>query len=69
LFHKHDYADSGDKVVVLIGTEATVKQYIIKEDHEEFVPMSNNKNHKIIVPEEGTYMIQGKVIGVIKKYK
>lgn len=69
LFHKQDYADSGDKVVVLIGTEATVKKYVIKGDHEEFLPQSNNMLHQKIIPEEGTYMIQGKVIGVIKKYK
>lgn len=69
MFHKQDYADSGDKVVVLIGTDATVKKYIIKEDHEEFVPLSDNPDHKPIVPEVGTYMIQGKVIGVIKNYK
>jgi len=69
MFHKQDYADSGDKVVVLIGTDATVKKYIIKEDHEEFVPLSDNPDHKPIVPEIGTYMIQGKVIGVIKNYK
>lgn len=69
LFHKQDYADSGDKVVVLIGTEATVKKYVIKEGHEEFVPVSSNQEHQPIIPEIGTYMIQGKVIGVIKNYK
>jgi repressor LexA len=69
MFHKQDYADSGDKVVVLIGTDATVKKYVIKEDHEEFVPVSDNPEHQPIVPEAGTYMIQGKVIGVIKNYK
>jgi repressor LexA len=68
LFHKQGYADSGDKVVVLIGNEATVKKYTIKEDHEEFMPVSNNPEHQPIIPEEGTYMIQGKVIGVIKNY-
>lgn len=69
MFHKQDYADSGDKVVVLIGTDATVKKYVINGDHEEFVPVSDNPDHKPIVPEVGTYMIQGKVIGVIKNYK
>ena len=68
IFHKQDFADSGDKVVVLIGTEATVKKYLIKEDHEEFQPVSDNCEHQLIIPEEGTYMIQGKVIGVIKNY-
>ena len=69
LFHKQEYADSGDKVVVLLGSEATVKKYIIKEDHEEFIPVSTNSKHKPINPEEGTFMIQGKVIGVIKNFK
>jgi repressor LexA len=69
MFHKQDYADNGDKVVVLIGTDATVKKYVIREDHEEFVPLSDNLEHQPIVPEAGTYMIQGKVIGVIKNYK
>ncbi len=69
IFHKQDYADHGDKVVVLIGTDATVKKYQIHSDHEEFVPVSDNPDHKVIIPEEGTYMIQGKVTGVIKNYK
>lgn len=69
LFHRQDYADSGDKVVVLIGAEATVKKYQIKKDHEEFIPMSNNPIHQPILPELDTYMIQGKVISVIKNYK
>ena len=69
IFHKQDYADNGDKVVVLIGTDATVKKYQIHSDHEEFVPVSDNPDHKVIIPEEGTYMIQGKVTGVIKNYK
>jgi len=64
LFHRQDSADSGDKVVVLIGSEATVKKYLIKEDHEEFIPDSTNSEHQTILPEAGTYMIQGKVVGV-----
>jgi len=69
LFHRQDSADSGDKVVVLIGSEATVKKYLIKVDHEEFIPDSNNSEHQTILPQSGTYMIQGKVIGVIKNFK
>ena len=68
IFHKQEFADNGDKVVVLIGTEATVKKYLIKEDYEAFEPVSDNCEHQTITPEVGTYMIQGKVIGVIKNY-
>ncbi|MCL5093917.1 MAG: transcriptional repressor LexA [Patescibacteria group bacterium] len=66
IVRKQNYADTGEKVVALIGTEATVKKLIIKKDHLEFHPISTNKSHQPIIPERGTYMIQGKVIGVIK---
>lgn len=66
IFHKQNYADLGDKVVVLIGTEATIKKYRLGKKQEEFVPVSSNNEHQPIIPEPGTFMIQGKVIGVIK---
>jgi repressor LexA len=69
VFHKQNYADNGDKVVVLIGTEATVKRFEKRRDHAEFVPMSTNPEHQTIIPGNGTFMIQGKVISVIKNYK
>lgn len=69
VFKKQDTALPGDKVVVLIGTDATVKRVKFEKDRVVFEPMSTNKEHKIIVPKPGTFMIQGKVIGVIKNFK
>lgn len=66
---KQNYGEEGDKVVALIGTEATVKKIHLTKDGVSFVPMSTNSDHKKIIPEAGTFMIQGKVIGVIKNFK
>jgi repressor LexA len=68
VFRKQSTALPGEKVVVLIGTEATVKQVKFEKDRVVFEPMSTNKDHKVIVPKPGTFMIQGKVIGVIKNF-
>ncbi len=68
IFHKQNSAEDGEKVVVLIGSEATVKKYRVDKEHKRvvFQPMSDNPTHSPIVPELGTFMIQGKVIGVVK---
>ena len=66
IFHKQDHAENGDKVVVLIGSEATVKKFVKEKKRAIFMPMSKNPTHCPIVPEQGTFMIQGKVIGVMK---
>jgi repressor LexA len=68
IFHKQNVAEEGDKVVVLIGSEATVKKYRVDKEHKRvvFQPMSDNPTHAPIIPELGTFMIQGKVIGVVK---
>lgn len=68
VFKKQSTALPGDKVVVLIGTEATVKRIKFEKDKVIFEPVSTNKEHKPIVPRPGTFMIQGKVIGVIKNF-
>jgi repressor LexA len=68
VFKKQSTALPGDKVVVLIGTEATVKRIKFEKDRVVFEPVSSNKEHKVIVPRPGTFMIQGKVIGVIKSF-
>jgi len=68
IFHKQNTAEEGDKVVVLMGSEATVKKYRVDKEHQRIVfqPMSDNPTHAPIIPELGTFMIQGKVIGVVK---
>lgn len=69
VFKKQSTALPGDKVVVLIGTEATVKRIKFEKDRVLFEPVSTNKEHRAIVPKPGTFMIQGKVIGVIKNFR
>jgi repressor LexA len=68
VFRRQNTAIPGDKVVVLLGTEATVKRIRFEKNKVIFEPVSTNKEHKMIVPKPGTYMIQGKVIGVIKNF-
>lgn len=69
IFKKQNTALPGDKVVVLIGSEATVKRVKFEKNRVLFEPVSSNKEHKPIAPAPGTFMIQGKVIGVIKNFK
>lgn len=68
VFRKQNSGLPGDKVVVLIGTEATVKRLRLDKNRVVFEPVSSNKEHKPIIPKLGTFMIQGKVIGVIKNF-
>jgi len=68
VFRRQSTALPGDRVVVLIGTEATVKKIKFDGKKVSFIPVSTNKDHKPIVPRPGTFMIQGKVIGVIKSF-
>lgn len=68
VFRKQNEASEGDKVVVLIGTEATVKKLKKSGGKVIFEPMSTNPKNKAIIPDPGTFMIQGKVIGVIKSF-
>lgn len=68
VFKKTNTALPEDKVVVLIGTEATVKKVKFEKNKVVFAPMSTNKEHQPITPKPGTFMIQGKVIGVIKNF-
>lgn len=68
VFRRQNTALPGDKVVVLIGTEATVKRVKFDKNRVIFEPVSTNKEHKPLVPRPGTFMVQGKVIGVIKNF-
>jgi repressor LexA len=69
VFRRQNTAIPGDKVVVLIGTEATVKRVKFDRNKVIFEPVSSNKEHKPLVPKPGTFMVQGKVIGVIKNFQ
>ena len=68
VFHKQEYADNGDKVVVLLGNEATCKKFVVEKNKPIFRPMSSNPANTDIIPDENTFMIQGKVVNVIKSF-
>jgi repressor LexA len=68
VFHKQEYADNGDKVVVLLGNEATCKKLVVEKNQPIFRPVSSNPANTDIIPDENTFMIQGKVINVIKSF-
>lgn len=57
-------ADNGERVVALIGDDATVKEFQRKGDKVVLVPRSSNPAHKPIIL-EGDFMVQGVVINSI----
>lgn len=59
-------ADTGDKVVALIGDNVTIKMYDKKDGKRILLPNSTNKTHQPIIPEEGD-SVQGVVQEVIKR--
>ncbi len=59
-------ADTGDRVVALLGDNVTIKMYDKKDGRRILVPKSKNSKHKIIYPEEGD-SVQGIVQEVITR--
>jgi len=66
LVKKQQTANSGDRVVALIGDEATIKKMVPDEGHILLLPESTNSRNKPILMFEDFY-IQGVVEDVIKK--
>jgi repressor LexA len=66
LVKKQNTAKSGDKVVVLIGDEATIKKLEANNNVIILKPESTNKQNKPIILFENP-LIQGIVVNVIKK--
>ncbi|MCX5801475.1 MAG: transcriptional repressor LexA [Candidatus Eisenbacteria bacterium] len=60
-------ADSGDIVVALLGEEATVKKYVLKEN-EVILEPENESYEPIVVTEESQFSLVGKVIGSLRRY-
>jgi repressor LexA len=60
-------AENGQTVVALINNQATVKKYYQREGHVELRPAHTGMEPLII--REGDLQIQGKVIGVLRRYK
>lgn len=64
---KQPTAENGETVVALINNEATVKKYYKGKDHVELRPA--HAGMEPIIVEEGDLRIEGKVMGVMRKYK
>lgn len=63
-----DTADNGDTVVALLGRErATLKKFYRRGDKIRLVPA--NPEMEEIVVDEGDLLIQGVVIGILRKFK
>ncbi len=66
LVKKQNVADSGQRVIALVGNEATIKKLKIRSDAIVLEPESLNKQNKPILLFE-TPLIQGIVIDVLRK--
>ena len=64
---KQPTAENGETVVALIDNEATVKKYYKGKDHVELRPAHTDMAP--IIVEEGDLHIEGKVMGVMRRYK
>lgn len=65
LIKKQQIADPGNRVVALIGDEATIKKLVKANGHIRLEPESNNPNNKPIILFDN-FSIQGIVEDVIK---
>jgi repressor LexA len=64
---KQPTAENGETVVALINNEATVKKYYRREEYVELRPAHTDMEPIII--REGDLWIEGRVMGVIRRYK
>ncbi|MBW2208266.1 MAG: transcriptional repressor LexA [Deltaproteobacteria bacterium] len=67
IVRKQPTAENGETVVALINNEATVKKYYKRKDHVELRPA--HRGMAPIIVEEGDLRIEGKVMGVMRKYR
>jgi len=66
LVKKQNNADRGNRVVALLGENATIKKYVPQENYVKLEPESSNPANKPIIMFED-FSIQGIVVNVIKK--
>ena len=64
---KQATAENGETVVALINNEATLKRYYKTGDHVELRPA--HEGMEPIRVKEGDLRIEGKVVGVIRRYR
>lgn len=63
--HKQNYAENLDIIVAVVGNEATLKKYSNMGNKVLLLP--ENKKYEPIIVDEEDLIINGKVIGVLKK--
>lgn len=61
---KQATAENGETVVALVENEATVKRYYRRKDHVELRPA--HRGMESIVVKDGSLVIEGKVVGVLR---
>jgi len=66
LVKKQSFAEKGNRVVALIGDDATIKKYVPSDENIRLEPESTNPANKPIIMFED-FAIQGIVVNVIKK--
>jgi len=66
LIRKQTDAEPGERIVALIGDEATIKRLFVTEEYIELRPESKNPQNKPIYL-FGNILIQGRVCDVVKK--
>jgi len=54
LCRAHGKADTGDRIVALLGDDVTIKYYDKKDGRRILLPKSTNPKHQPIIPEEGS---------------
>ena len=67
VIRKQATAENGETVVALINNEATLKRYFKRKNHVELRPAHSGMAP--ILVQEGDLHIEGKVVGVIRRYK
>jgi repressor LexA len=66
IVHKQNRAKSGDIVAALLNGETTVKRYVQKDEKIFLVP--ENRRLKPIEVTQGDFQIQGKVVGLQRRF-
>lgn len=68
LVRRQPVAENGQRIVALIGDEATVKEFQRKGDHVVLMPRSKNPSHKPIILAED-FMVQGVVVTALPNFE
>lgn len=67
VIRKQPTAENGETVVALINNEATLKKYFKRKNHVELRPAHSGMAS--ILVREGDLHIEGKVVGLIRRYR